>query len=257
MCGDSLDRRTREAVKGAAGEARLCVTDPPWGVKYRDTHKRSIPNDTNSWCLYNTPMVVSDLAADGAPVLVFAPIAGYGLLQMAMENAGFRYRDTVIWVKNNFVIGHGDMHKRYESIWFGTKGTGHLHPNKDRTVDNVWNAKTVPNNVRIHPNQKPVDLVERCVTLFSDEGDLVCDPFGGSGTTLMACERTGRRCLMMEINFSTCDRIVERWESETGRTADIGRLERRPTGAPRPLPLRLIENGPRALPLSDNENMKG
>jgi DNA modification methylase len=124
----------------------------------------------------------------------------------------------IIWVKDVFVLGHSDYHYQHEPIFYGwTPGAVHRGP-PDRKQTSVWNFER-PKRSEKHPTMKPVKLVAHALAMSSSEGDTVADPFGGSGTTLIACEQMARVCRTIEISPNYCDVIVERWEALTGGKA--------------------------------------
>ena len=144
----------------------------------------------------------------------------WGPAMNELEVNGFHWSSTIIWNKDTFVIGRKDYHTKYEPIWYGWEASQpRLHPLKDRTQCDVWDVDR-PKVSEDHPTMKPVELVARAITNSSARGDTVLDLFGGSGSTLMACEQTGRRCRTMELDPGYCDVIVRRWETYTGKTAE-------------------------------------
>ena len=127
----------------------------------------------------------------------------------------------MIWVKDQFCLSRKDYHTRYEPIWYGWESSeARRHPLDDRTQDDVWEFDRPRVSVE-HPMMKPVALVCRALSNSSNRGDIVVDLFGGSGTTLIACEQTQRRCRMMELDPRYCDVIIARWEKATGRKAEL------------------------------------
>lgn len=119
------------------------------------------------------------------------------------------------------MISRKDYHTKYEPIWYGWKeGAARLAPLEDRKQSDVWDFDR-PIKSEEHPTMKPVALVERAVGNSSKRDNIVLDLFGGSGTTIIACERLGRDCRMMELDPKYCDVIVKRWESFTGEKAVI------------------------------------
>lgn len=128
------------------------------------------------------------------------------------------WRRTLIWLKGSFVMGRGDYHYRHEPLLYGwTPGARHYFID-DRTQDSVFEFDRPLKSVD-HPTVKPVGLVAKCIHNSSREGWLCFDPFCGSGTTLIAAEKLGRRCYGIEIEPKYCDVIVERWQNLTGKKA--------------------------------------
>ena len=136
-----------------------------------------------------------------------------------MSECGFHWSSTIIWAKDQFVLSRKDYHTQYEPIWYGWEGSKpRLHPVDDRTQSDLWEIER-PKRSDEHPTMKPVKLVARAIVNSSREGDTVLDLFGGSGSTLIACEQTGRKCRTMELDPGYCDVIIDRWESLTGEEA--------------------------------------
>ena len=126
--------------------------------------------------------------------------------------------DQIIWAKNTFTLGRADYQRQYEPILYGWRdGADHFWCGA-RDQGDVWNVKK-PQKNDLHPTMKPVELVERAVRNSSKTSDLVLDPFGGSGSTLIACEKSGRRARLIELDPKYVDVIVKRWEEFTGKKA--------------------------------------
>lgn len=154
-------------------------------------------------------------------VYIVMAIEQFGRLMNVLEEGGFHWSSTIIWVKNQPAFTRKDYHPRFEPIWYGWEASApRVHPMTDRTQDDVWEYDR-PKVSDLHPTTKPVALVSKAVVNSSDRGDVVLDMFGGSGSTLIACEQTGRRCRMMELDPRYCDVIIARWESMTGRKAEL------------------------------------
>ncbi len=155
-------------------------------------------------------------------------------LQKAFREAGGKWSTFVIWAKNTFTLGRADYQRQYEPILYGWKeGTDHYWCGA-RDQGDVWFVDK-PDKNDLHPTMKPVALVERAIRNSSKSRDIVLDPFGGSGTTMIAAERTGRRARLVELDPKYVDVIVQRWEAITGgkatRTADIRQLTVTPNSA--------------------------
>ena len=126
----------------------------------------------------------------------------------------------MIWAKNTFTLGRSDYQRQYEPILYGWKhGTDHYWCG-DRDQGDVWFFDKPAKN-DLHPTMKPVALVERSMRNSSKSRDIVLDPFGGSGTTLIAAERTGRRARLIELDPKYADVIVQRWQEQTGQSARL------------------------------------
>jgi DNA modification methylase len=232
MCGDSAD--TGDVSRLMAGQrASLMVTDPPYGVAYeadedgrRQKHKRPILNDDlgkDQATFWTAAFSSWPLEGDG---YVFSPSGPLiSTLCAAIEAAGIQHHQWLIWVKNQLVLGRSHYHYRHEHIFYGWRGKTSW--NGSRKEDSVWEENR-PMSSPEHPTMKPLALCERAIENSSEADDVVVDPFLGSGTTLIAAERTGRRSYAMEIDPRYCRVAIARWEAFTGEKAvleaDRGRV---------------------------------
>ena len=225
MCGDS--GAGGDVARLVAGEeAQLMVTDPPYGVAYEDHGEnpkgrkkgRPIANDA----------LGADQAAFWTEALRHWPLDGdayvfspsgplIGTLCASIEAAGITHRQWLIWIKDRLVLGRSHYHYRHEHIFYGWKGKTSW--NGSRKEDSVWEEPR-PADSPEHPTIKPLPLCERAIENSSQPYDLVIDPFLGSGTTLIAAERTGRRCFGMELDPHYCSLVIARWEAFTGLSAE-------------------------------------
>lgn len=224
VCGDCTDPI---AVFGAlqSEPADMLWTDPPWNVAYegKTKDKKTILND-NLGSEFGT--FVEKFAATfamalrpGHVVYVAMGSSEWPVLDAHLRNAGFHWSSTIIWAKDALVISRKDYHPQYEPIWYGwLSGAPRRYEVADRSQSDLWQIDR-PKRSDEHPTMKPVALVARAIQNSSAPGDLVFDPFGGSGTTLIACEQTRRRCATIELDPAYCDVIVARWEKLTGQQA--------------------------------------
>ena len=128
-----------------------------------------------------------------------------------LNQNGYHWSSTIIWNKDHLVLSRKDYHTKYEPIWYGWKeGESRLHPLKDRKQSDVWDIDR-PTRSDEHPTMKPIALCARAIINSSDKDDIVLDLFGGSGSTLIACEQTDRTCLMMELDPKYVDVIRKRY----------------------------------------------
>ena len=139
------------------------------------------------------------------------------MMMMMIAAAGWQVKHELIWVKNNHVLGRTDYFYKHEPILFGWAKT-HKFYGKGEFNKSVWEIDK-PSKSDLHPTMKPIRLIANALQNSSKENDLIIDFFGGSGSTLIACEQLGRKCYMMEIDPKYCDVIVKRWENLTGRKA--------------------------------------
>jgi len=223
VCGDSADAATVARLMGDETVA-LLFADPPWGVAYesRRTTARPIRNDgageRHAGRLLQDALALAPLRPGGA----FYVCSGSGetetAFRLAIAGAGLGLRQGLVWVKQHFVLGRQDYHHMHESILYGWKpGAGHYFV-PDRTQHSVWEFDR-PTRSLLHPTMKPVPLVARAILNSTLPGEAVYDPFGGSGSTLMACEETGRKCRMVELDSEYVSVIVRRWQDATGKVA--------------------------------------
>ena len=140
------------------------------------------------------------------------------MVSRILDEAGAHWSTTIIWAKDRFTLGRADYQRGYEPIWYGWREGVKHHWCGDRDQGDVWNVER-PSVNPLHPTMKPLELVERALENSSQVGDAVLDPFLGSGTTLIAAERTGRRCRGMEIDPRYCRVAIGRWEAFSGESA--------------------------------------
>jgi DNA modification methylase len=224
LVGDATD--TDAVAKLMAGApADLVFTDPPYNVDYEGyTEERlKIKGDRMSDVdfkkfLEGAFRSYRTLVKPGASMYVCHSSSWQREFQDALEAADFEVRCQLIWAKNTFAWGFGRYKFQHEPIFYA-----HLADQKDpwygdKTQSTLWHEKKPAAN-RIHPTAKPVELVERALLNSSKAGDIVVDLFGGSGSTLIGCERHGRRARLMEIDPKYADCIVRRYEEFTGKKA--------------------------------------
>ena len=216
----------------------MVFTDPPYGVAIGDKNAmlnsvqkagrccRNIEHDTdNVGDLYDILRQAMENVRlnckDDASYFVTAPPGGeMGLMMMMMmQDAGLRVRHQLVWNKNSatFSLGRLDYDYKHEAIMYTwTKSHHNYRSGAFRT--SVWDIDK-PRKCDLHPTMKPVELVANCLLDATKEGDVVLDAFGGSGTTIVACEQLGRKCRTMELDPHYCDVIIARWEKLTGKEA--------------------------------------
>ena len=142
----------------------------------------------------------------------------------AFREVGWELRQTLVWVKDAMVLGHADYHYRHEPILYGYKpgpgrwGRGHQGWHGGNDQDSVLEVPR-PTTSRDHPTAKPVELITRCLANSSAPGEVVLDPFAGSGSILIACEQLGRSARLIEIDPIYCQVILDRWQAFTGKRA--------------------------------------
>jgi DNA modification methylase len=222
LCGDSASIGAVERLMDGQ-KADLAVTDPPYNVDYegKTKDKLRIKNDkmSDQGFVQFLRHVYAGLAVavkDGAAVYVFhADTFGHHFRQQFI-NAGFHLSGVCIWKKQTIVMGRSDFHWKHEPVLYGWKnGASHAWYG-DRKQSTVWEFDG-PTRSDLHPTMKPVALIEYPLSLSSKSGDMVIDLFGGSGSTLIGCEKTGRSARLMELDPKYCDVIVRRWQNFTGK----------------------------------------
>jgi len=227
LCGDSTVLANVEKVLDGA-LADMVFTDPPYNVNYANTAKdkmrgknRAILNDDlgDGFEKFLYDACVNMLTVCKGAIYVCMSSSELHTLQKAFVEAGGKWSTFVIWAKNTFTLGRADYQRQYEPILYGWKqGTDHFWCGA-RDQGDVWFVNK-PRVNDLHPTMKPVELVERAVQNSSKSRDIVLDCFGGSGTTMIACEKSGRQARLIELDPKYCDVIVKRWEDFTGKKAE-------------------------------------
>ena len=224
ICGDSTDPDViAELMRG--GQADLLLTDPPYNVDYEGKTKDALKiqndkmgNDDFHQFLREAFFAADTVMKPGAVFYIWhADSEGYNF-RGACFDVGWTIRECLIWNKNSMVLGRQDYQWKHEPCLYGWKdGAGHYW-GSDRSQTTVidWDRPTAST---LHPTMKPIGLFAYQIENSSRVGDNVLDLFGGSGTTLMACEELDRNCFMCELDPRYCDVIIKRWEDRTGKKA--------------------------------------
>lgn len=238
MCGDSTDEAAIKRLMDG-DKADMVFTDPPYGVSIGDKNAalnsvqkagrccKNIENDTLSADeLY--PILVKAMTnarlscKEDACYFVTSPQGGdLGLMMMMMmKDAGLPVRHMLVWEKNSatFSLGRLDYDYQHEPIFY-TWTKKHHNYRKGQYRTTIWKYDK-PRKCDLHPTMKPVELVANCLNDATKAGDIALDVFGGSGTTMIACEQLGRRARLMELDPHYCDVIIARWEKFTGMKAE-------------------------------------
>lgn len=230
LCGDSTDEN---AVSKLMQDevADMVFTDPPWNVNYGATDhpswkSRTIMNDampTEDFkeFMNGTFKVMNKFSKAGAIAYVVMSAQEWGNMMLTLKDNEYHWSSTIIWNKDSLVLSRKDYHTKYEPLWYGWKeGQARLHPLDDRKQCDVWDIPR-PKVSELHPTMKPVELVVRAVKNSSDIKNIILDLFGGSGTTLIACDGTDRYCRMMELDPKYCDVIMKRYIELKGSNDDV------------------------------------
>ena len=226
LCGDATDPASYDTLLGTERVAMI-FQDPPYNVDYanspkdklRGTH-RPILNDNlgEGFQAFLLAALKPALQRCDGAIYIAMSSSELDTLQAAFRAAGGKWSTFIIWAKHTFTLGHADYQRQYEPILYGWREGANRHWCGDRDQGDVWEIKKPAKNA-LHPTQKPVEVPERAIRNSSRPGSLVLDCFGGSGSTLIACERTGRVCRVMELDPKYCDVIVRRWQDWTGQKA--------------------------------------
>ena len=232
LCGDAAD--TGDVSRLLDGQrAQMAFTDPPYNVDYghhggqqRGSRRRRIQNDAlppSEWESFCRAWARNLLEHVDGALYICMSTKEWPLVSRVLAELGGHWSDTIIWAKDRFVLGRADYQRMYEPLWYGWReGVDHYWCG-DRDQGDVW-AIERPAESELHPTMKPLALVERALQNSSRAGDLVLDLFLGSGTTLVAAERTGRVCYGTELDPHYCHVVVARWEAFTGLKA--GKIEK-------------------------------
>jgi DNA modification methylase len=223
LCGDSTSISAIE--QALAGEqAAMTFTDPPYNVNYEQRTTtlgpRRIANDNlgDGFEQFLYDACVNVLEVTKGAVYVCMASAELHTLYAAFTRAGGHWSTFVIWSKDRFTLGRSDYHRQFEPILYGWKRGGQHFWAGARDQGDVWQVQK-PRANDLHPTMKPIELIERAIVNSSRHGDIVLDPFAGSGSTLIACQKTGRHARVIELEPTYVDVIVRRWQEFTGKGA--------------------------------------
>lgn len=223
VCGDSTKAETFELLMDGK-QANLTVTDPPYNVNYEGAAgkiKNDNMTDDNFYRFLLDAFVLTEKAmARDASIYVFhADTEGLNF-RRAFSDAGFYQSGTCIWKKQSLVLGRSPYQWQHEPILFGWKKAGKHAWYTDRKQTTIWEFEKPKKNGE-HPTMKPVPLIAYPIANSSMTGCIVLDPFGGSGSTLIACEQTDRVCYTVELDEKFCDVIVKRYIEHVGSENDV------------------------------------
>ncbi len=223
LCGDATDP---EQVSKLMGNqlADMIFTDPPYNVDYQGSAGKIMNDNMTDDAFYRFLLDafknMAQNSKEGAPIYVCHADSEGLNFRTAFKKAGWDLKQCIIWVKQRFVMGRQDYHWQHEPILYGWKpGAAHKFYG-GRNQSTVWQIDR-PMASREHPTMKPVSLCAKAIENSSKAGDIVLDLFGGSGSTLIACEQLNRTCYMMEIDPVYCDVIVQRYINLKGHDGDV------------------------------------
>ena len=219
LCGDATRPEDVETLMGGK-RANLIVTDPPYGVSFKSASGLTIQNDSMKneefyvFLLSAFQAMAGVLEKGGAAYVFHADTEGLNF-RRAFVDAGFHLAGCCIWVKDSLVLGRSDYQWQHEPVLYGFLQNG-KHPwYSDRKQTTIWNFAKPKRNEN-HPTSKPLDLLAYPICNSSQENSVVIDTFGGSGSTMMACEKTGRICYMMELDPKYASVILRRYVEDFG-----------------------------------------
>lgn len=241
ICGDSTKLETCQAL--LENElADMLFTDPPYNVDYGNSMKDAMLGKTNKFGKTYTNAagkrtILNDNLGEDFEKFLFdfcknaleitkgacyicMSSSELHTLQKAFVDAGGKWSTFIIWAKNHFTLGRSDYQRQYEPILYGWRQSNDHYWCGDRNQSDVWYYNK-PNKSDLHPTMKPVELCKRAILNSSKTNDIVLDCFGGSGSTLIACEQTNRRCRMIELDKKYVDVIIKRWQSLSGLEATL------------------------------------
>lgn len=229
LCGDSALEKDVKTLMGDA-MADMILTDPPYGVSYTgktkdalkiendDLDEEGLAEKCKTW--FN---ICEKFSRPGSYWIATVPEGRlHGVFFNDWNQRGI-LRQVLVWNKDSMVMGHSEYHYKHEPILFGWK-QGERLKNSDRTKTTVWDFKR-PKASREHPTMKPIEMWSYAMSNHTKKGDILYEPFCGSGTTIIAAEQLGRKCYGMEISPQYCDVIVKRWENLTGKKAILEKSE--------------------------------
>ena len=229
LCGDAAKKEDVELLLDG-NKADMVFTDPPYNVDYGEKNNptkykdRGIKNDNMSkseWHIFSTKYIKNIIDYCDGNIYICMSDKELGHLQNVFIENGGKWSSFIIWVKDSLIISQKDYHSRHETILYGWRdGLKNRYRIKDRKQDDVWEIDRYKKN-DLHPTMKPINLMIKAVQNSSKTKDIILDIFIGSGSTLIACEKTNRKCYGMEIDPHYCDVIIKRWEDYTGQKAEL------------------------------------
>ena len=214
LCGDSTKPEDIAKLMGEA-KANLYLVDPPYNVALTGSNGLTIQNDNMADGKFREFLTAafrcaSDSLEPGASFYIFHSDSESSNFRLASRDTELEVHETLYWIKNSFVLGRFDYHYQTESCLYGWKPGAPHKWYSDRCQCNLLNFDK-PKHNDVHPSMKPVEMLVYLVQNSSKRGETVLDNFGGSGSTLIACEQTGRKCRMIELDEKYCDVIRRRW----------------------------------------------
>lgn len=226
VCGDSTKEETYETLMQGQ-KANLVITDPPYNVNYEGTAGKikndNMADDKFYQFLLDAFVNMEKVMANDASIYVFhADTEGLNF-RKAFSDAGFYLSGCCIWMKPSLVLGRSPYQWQHEPCLYGWKKKGKHQWYSDRKQTTIWSFEKTKKNTD-HPTMKPIPLLAYPIKNSSMSNTLVLDPFGGSGSTLIACEQTDRSCYTIEIDEKFCDVIIKRYIEQVGSADEVSVL---------------------------------
>lgn len=223
LCEDSTKEESYELLM-AGKQANLVITDPPYNVNYQGSAGKIKNDNMKDDAFYQFLLAAfanmeKSMASDASIYVFHADTEGLNF-RKAFSDAGFYLSGTCIWVKQSLVLGRSPYQWRHEPILFGWKKKGKHCWYAGRKESTIWEFDK-PKKNKDHPTMKPIPLLAYPIMNSSMTNSIVLDPFGGSGSTLIACEQTKRICRTIELDEKFCDVIVKRYIEQVGSTKDV------------------------------------
>lgn len=223
LCGDSTKEESYNLLM-AGKQANLVITDPPYNVNYQGSAGKIKNDNMKDDAFYQFLLAAftnmeKNMAGDASIYVFHADTEGLNF-RKAFSDAGFYLSGTCIWVKQSLVLGRSPYQWRHEPILFGWKKKGKHCWYAGRKESTIWEFDK-PKKNKDHPTMKPIPLLAYPIMNSSMTNSIVLDPFGGSGSTLIACEQTKRICRTIELDEKFCDVIVKRYIEQAGSTKDV------------------------------------
>ena len=217
MCGDSTKAENIDRLMDGV-KADMVFCDAPYGYKYESNYQDEYKMLQNDDKILDFIPAIWGTMKDNCPVYEFCGWQSLKQWLEYFENTSLDLKNVIIWKKNNWSMGDlkGAYAGQYEVILYLNKGRVELNGSRDT---DIWEFDREP--PKMHPTMKPIELIAYALKKSSKKCDVVLDCFGGSGSTLIACEKMQRKCYMMEIDPHYCDAIIDRWEQYTGRKAEL------------------------------------
>ncbi len=229
LCADATNEKLVRSLLGD-NQIKLILTDVPYGVDLVERKKGFMKSKTKHEAIQNDQLQTDDqfqsftkrwlhpiknnLAGKNA-FYIFNSDKMMFPMREALVEEGFKLSQILVWIKTGAVIGRLDYLPQHELIAYGWHGRHEFYKSQDKSV--LVSPKTKKND--LHPTMKPISILRRLILNSSQREDIIYDPFGGSGSTLIACEQTRRKCLIIEIELKYCQVIIDRWEKLTNQKA--------------------------------------